>query len=139
MNLRETIRKVIKEQQDIKDVEFLYKIIKRIIPDNSVFTSRYDMPYADTGEVEVYIEYSVTPKTEINKSSEGYYTVNLHLDIEKLMWKGPYDDDFENVPGLYDIPEYIFQELGYEHRKRLEKLVGELYFDQDYDYKERRD
>ena len=138
MNLRETIRKVIKEDQNIKKIDLLRKVIKRIIPDNSVFTSRYDMPYADTGEVEVYIEYSVTPKTEINKSSEGYYTINLHLNIEKLMWKGPYDDYFENVPGLYDIPEYIFQELEYEHRIRLEKLLGELYFDQDYDYKEKR-
>lgn len=54
------------------------------------------------------------------------------------MWKGPFDPDFEEVRNLYDIPEYIFEELGYENRKKIEKLTGPLHYDQDYDYKEKR-
>ena len=138
MNLRETIRKVIKEDQNIKKIDLLRKVIKRIIPDNSVFKSTYPMPYSDTGDVDVYIEYTVSPKTELFFSRRGFYIVNLHLDIEKIMWKGPFDPDFEEVRNLYDIPEYIFEELGYENRKKIEKLTGPLDYDQDYDYKEKR-
>lgn len=135
MNLRETIRKVIKEDQNMKNIDLLRKVIKRIIPDNSVFKSTYPMPYSDIGYVDVYIEYTVSPKTELSLTREGNYSVNLHLDIEKIMWKGPFDPDFEEVRNLYDIPEYIFEELGYENRKKIEKLTGPLHYEQDYDYK----
>ena len=86
--MRDLVRKILREMTDDNKIEIIYKILKRIIPDNSVFTSSYAMPYADTGRVEVYMEYSLNPKTKIWYSTNDSYGVDyegtIYLTIDKL-------------------------------------------------------
>ena len=132
--------KVVKEQDKDGDkkVELIEKILKKIIPDNSVFTSSYDMPYASTGRVDVYMEYSLNPKTRIWSSSNDSYGVEyegtIYLTIDKLLYKGPHDREYEVVRSYYDIPEYVYEELEGFLLDRIRKTISNLSVDFDYEY-----
>jgi hypothetical protein len=130
--------KMVKENTEDNKIEIIYKILKRIIPDNSVFTSSYDMPYASTGRVDVYMEYSLNPKTNIWYSTNDSYGVDyegtIYLTIDKLLYKGPHDREYEVVLSYYHIPEYIYEELEGYLSDKIRKTISNLSVDFDYEY-----
>jgi len=135
--------KTIKEESEDKNINIIYRILKKIIPDNSIFTSSYDMPYASTGRVKVYMEYSLNPKTKIWKTDDETevvdYTGTIYLTIDKLLYKGPHDSDYEVVQSYYHIPEYIYEELEFELYNKINKVLSNLNVDFDYVYKNEKD
>jgi|688.fasta_scaffold1327751_2 hypothetical protein len=141
--MREIIRQILKEVTEDKNIEIIHKILKRMIPDNSIFTSSYDMPYASTGRVDVYMEYSLNPKTNIwyspNDSNSIDYEGTIYLTIDKLLYKGPHDSEYEVVRSYYHIPEYIYEELESYLLDRIGKIMGNLSVDFDYEYQPDKD
>ena len=96
------------------------------------------MPYASTGRVDVYMEYSLNPKTKIWSSTNDSYGVEyegtIYLTIDKLLYKGPHDREYEVVRSYYDIPEYIYEELEGFLLNRIRKTISNLSVDFDYEY-----
>ena len=88
MKLRRTIKRVLKEERENYEKNFI-KILKKFIPDNSVFEFSFPLPYADEGQVDVMIELSVSPRTELHKIEDYGYVGKINIDIHNAMWKGP--------------------------------------------------
>lgn len=88
MKLRQIIHKVLKEERGNYEKYFI-KILKKFIPDNSVLEFSFPLPYSDEGQVDVKIELSVSPRTELHKIQDYGYSPEIYIDIHNAMWKGP--------------------------------------------------
>lgn len=129
-NLQESI-----DSSNPKDDAF-QKILKRVIPDGSVYEFTYELPYADEGEVNVIMKYSVLPTSRIMKmvreDGSEYDGLQLHLMIDELIWKSDFDKDWETIKRPHDLPTRFWSEFEDDmselFRKRLGIKYVETYF-----------
>ena len=134
MNMRETIKRVINEEQSKKDMFF--SVLRKVIPDNSTFKMSYKLPYSDEGEVHVIMKYSVLPESRIIKMQreDGSLWDGLHLEvkIDKLIWKHDYESEWTNVPKPHNLPTRFFQyfddEVSDSIRRKLCIEYVEVYY-----------
>ena len=123
------------EQETPKDVAF-QKVLKKVIPDGSVYEYTYELPYADEGEVNVIMRYSVLPTSRIMKmvreDGSEYDGLQLHLMIDELIWKSDFDKDWETIKRPHDLPTRFWSEFEDDmsdlFRKRLGIKYVETYF-----------
>ena len=134
MNMRETIKKVINEEQSKKDMFF--GVLRKVIPDNSTFKMSYNLPYSDEGEVHVIMKYSVLPESRIIKMQREdgslWDGLSLHIKIDKLIWKHDYESEWTNVPKPHNLPtrffEYFDDEMSDSIRRKLGIEYVEVYY-----------
>lgn len=92
MKLREIIKRVLKEEKENKD-KFLVSLLKKFIPDNTVGEFSYPLPYADQGNVDVEIEFSIGSDLGVTAVEEDGefkgYVLHIPLIIHEAKWKGP--------------------------------------------------
>lgn len=123
------------EETKPKDVAFL-NILRKVIPDGSVYEYTYELPYADEGNVNVIMKYSVLPTSRIMKmireDGSEYDGLQLHLMIDELIWKSDFDKDWETIKRPHDLPTRFWSEFEDDmsdlFRKRLGIKYVETYF-----------
>lgn len=112
MNLRKNIKRILKEKIDNQVVikedvsNSLIRVIKRLIPDNTIFNGTYRLPYSEQGNVYVVMSISIDPKSIIRKKgTEGAneYEGIIGVIVNKLEYKSDYDEEFETVRDFSDI------------------------------------
>lgn len=112
MNLRKNIKRILKEKIDNQVVikedvsNSLIRVIKRLIPDNTIFNGTYRLPYSEQENVYVVMSISIDPKSIIRKKgTEGAneYEGIIGVIVNKLEYKSDYDEEFETVRDFSDI------------------------------------
>ena len=139
MNLRDTIKRILIEElgdtKSDKEVAF-QKVLKKVIPDGSVYKSSYPLPYADEGNVNVIMKYSVLPTSRIMKmvreDGSEYDGLQLHLMIDELIWKSDFDKDWETIKRPHDLPTRFWVKFEDDMSDLFRKKLGigyvETYF-----------
>jgi hypothetical protein len=115
------------EEQGYYEKNFI-KILKKFIPDNSVIEFSFPLPYANQGQVDVKIEMSISPRTELNKIAARpapdtvkivySYSALIYIDIHNAMWKGPGEDfhpirnnEFNNPKIIVKFVQYVDEKI----------------------------
>ena len=138
MELRDIIKKVLREQKEFKDEAFK-KMLKKIIPDNSIYDEfSYSLPYSEEGIVHVIMKYSTLPGSRLmkmikyneNGDEDGTYD-GIHLEIQanELLWKSDYDPDYEKVRKLRDLPNRFYETFEDEMSDKFKNTIGIGYVD----------
>jgi hypothetical protein len=114
------------EEQGYYEKNFI-KILKKFIPDNSVIEFSFPLPYANQGQVDVKIEMSISPRTELNKIAQrpapdtvkiGYsYVALIYIDVHNAVWKGPGEDFHPIRNNEFNNPKIIIQFVEYVDEK----------------------
>ena len=134
MNLRETIKKILREDSGEKKHPILKTIIKRIIPDNSIYHERWT-------HFKYIITYSVEDLniTESENEDEPVYDVEIVLGFHKILSKGftrynqtETDIEFVSIDDYYDIPEYIWEDIEDGIKDKLKKVLPNVYANFDW-------
>lgn len=112
-------------EQDDQKIQTISNALNKIVHDGSVLRVSYSMPF-DDDEIEVMIEYSLDPSTEIKH--EGGYIANIALKIDKAMWKGPYDEDFEDKGILTKLPNFIVRDIHNNIGEKIKKYIPGVSF-----------
>lgn len=112
MNLRKNIKRILKEKIDNQVIikedvsNSLIRVIKRLIPDNTILNGTYRLPYSEQGNVYVVMSISIDPKSIIRKKEiEGTneYEGTIGVIVNKLEYKSDYDEELETVRDISDI------------------------------------
>lgn len=141
MNLRDTIKRILIEE--LGDTKSNYekqvafqKVLKRVIPDGSVYESSYPLPYSDEGDVNVIMKYSVFPTSRIMKmvreDGSEYDGLQLHLQIDKLIWKSDFDKEWENVKRQDNLPTRFWSKFEDDMSELFRKRLGIGYVETYY-------
>lgn len=125
------------EQETPKDVAF-HKALKRVIPDGSVYKSDYPLPYSDEGDVHVIMKYSVLPSSRIMKMrrEDGslYDAIQVHLQIDELLWKSDFDKEWERVDKTQSLPSNFWSMFEDDISDLVYKKMGLEYVEVYYKY-----
>lgn len=127
------------EQETPKDLAF-HKALKRVIPDGSVYKSDYPLPYSDEGHVHVIMKYSVLPSSRIMKMEREdgtlYDAIQVHLQIDELLWKSDFDKDWERVEKTHSLPSSFWSMFEDDISDLVYKKMGLGYVEVYYKYPE---
>jgi len=127
------------EQETPKNVAF-HKALKRVIPDGSVYKSDYPLPYSDEGHVHVIMKYSVLPSSKIMKMEREdgslYDVIQVHLQIDELLWKSDFDKDWERVEKTHSLPPNFWSMFEDDIADLVYKKMGLEYVEVYYKYPE---
>lgn len=125
------------EQETPKDVAF-HKALKRVIPDGSVYKSDYPLPYSDEGDVHVIMKYSVLPSSRIMKMTREdgslYDAIQVHLQIDELLWKSDFDKEWERVEKTHSLPSSFWSMFEDDIADLVHKKMGLGYVEVYYNY-----
>jgi hypothetical protein len=125
------------EQETPKDLAF-QKTLKRVIPDGSVYKSDYPLPYSDEGYVHVIMKYSVLPSSKIMKMEREdgtlYDAIQVHLQIDELLWKSDFDKDWERVEKTHSLPSSFWSMFEDDISDLVYKKMGLGYVEVYYNY-----
>lgn len=131
-----------KDKYDGKATQIFNSLIKKYIPDNSVFESWFTTPYDINERVDVYIEYSFDENdttfwkvvNDMDDDEPTRYEGTIYLTINRLMINIEEYDTWESA-SYHDIPEWIwsedFDDMIY---KKLKPLLTSFNVDFDIDY-----
>jgi hypothetical protein len=104
------------------------KVLKKIIPDGSIYRTKYKLPYVGQREVQVIMKYSILPTSCFTKlkMGDGSYEdgITLYIQIEELLWKRDFDNEWEKVRSTQNIPSAfrpIFEDNMWE---KFRKTIG---------------
>lgn len=127
------------EQENPKDVTF-QKVLKRVIPDGSIYKVSYPLPYSDEGDVHVDMKYSVLPSSRIMKMTREdgtlYDAIQVHLQIDELLWKSDFDKDWERVEKTHALPSSFWSVFEDDISDLVYKKMGLGYVEVYYKYPE---
>ena len=110
-----------------QEVAFL-NVLKKIIPDGSIYWMKYTLPYFNQREVHVIMKYSILPTSKFIKfkMGDGRHEpgVSLHVQIEELLWKGYFDNEWDKVSSSQNLPSK-FRPLFEDHMwEKFRKTMG---------------
>lgn len=135
MNLRKNIKRILKEKIDNQVVikedvsNSLIRVIKRLIPDNTIFNGTYRLPYSEQGNVYVVMSISIDPKSIIRKKeTEGtnQYEGTIGVIVNKLEYKSDYDEEFETVRDISDIRAILISRWEREMFDKIATFLSNL-------------
>ena len=122
------------EQEQPKDVSF-QKVLKRVIPDNSIYEKSFYVSNSVRGDTHVMMKYSVSPESRLEKvqNEDDYGTevfwdgIHLELIVHELLSKSSKFEDFyggyKPVQKFNDLDEDFWQwfedDLGDKIRRSL--------------------
>jgi hypothetical protein len=125
------------EETTPKDLAF-QKALKRVIPDGSVYKSDYPLPYSDEGDVHIIMKYSVLPSSRIMKMTREdgslYDAIQVHLQIDELLWKSDFDKDWERVEKTHSLPSSFWSMFEDDIADLVYKKMGLGYVEVYYKY-----
>lgn len=125
------------EQETPKDLAF-HKALKRVIPDGSVYKSDYPLPYSDEGNVHIVMKYSVLPSSRIMKMTREdgtlYDAIQVHLQIDELLWKSDFDKEWERVEKTHSLPSSFWSIFEDDIADLVHKKMGLGYVEVYYKY-----
>lgn len=138
MNLRETIKRVLKEDMDEKKHRVLETIIRKMILDNSIYQEIYPN-LDDPRNVEYIITYSLDGLNIVEDKDEQIYYIEIVLSIHEILangWIKSYDTDtngnFVPIDDYYDIPEYVWEDIEEGINNRVIKVLPDVYLSFDW-------
>ena len=138
MNLRETIKRVLKEDMDEKKHRVLETIIRKMILDNSIYQEIYPN-LDDPRNVEYIITYSLDGLNIVEDKDEQIYYIEIVLVIHEILangWIKSYDTDtngnFVPIDDYYDIPEYVWEDIEEGINNRIIKVLPDVYLSFDW-------
>lgn len=127
------------EQENPKDLAF-QKTLKRVIPDGSIYKVSYPLPYSDEGDVHVDMKYSVLPSSRIMKMTREdgslYDAIQVHIQIDELLWKSDFDKDWERVEKTHSLPSSFWSVFEDDISDLVYKKMGLGYVEVYYKYPE---
>jgi hypothetical protein len=106
------------EQEQPKDVVF-QKVLKRVIPDNSIYQMFEDF-FDDSGDPYVIMKFSVLPETKVTDTGD----IDLVIGVNELKVKSDYDNGYENVQYIHDLPIEFLNSFDDEIYEELRKKMG---------------
>lgn len=116
----------------------LQNVLKRLIPDGSVYKSDFPLPYSDEGYVDVIMKYSVLPSSRIMKMEREdgtfYDAIQVHLQIDELLWKSDFDKEWERVEKTHSLPSHFWSMFEDEISDLVYKKMGLGYVEVYYKY-----
>ena len=125
------------EETTPKDISF-QKVLKKVIPDGSVYKSDYPLPYSDEGNVHIVMKYSVLPSSRIMKMTREdgslYDAVQVHLQIDELLWKSDFDKEWERVEKTHSLPSSFWSMFEDDIADLVHKKMGLGYVEVYYKY-----
>ena len=125
------------EETTPKDLAF-QKALKRVIPDGSVYKSDYPLPYSDEGDVHIIMKYSVLPSSRIMKMTREdgslYDAIQVHLQIDELLWKSDFDKEWERVEKTHSLPSSFWSMFEDDIADLVHKKMGLGYVEVYYKY-----
>ena len=103
-------------------------VLKKIIPDGSIYWTKYKLPYVGQRYVEVIMKYSTLPTSCFTKfkMGDGSYEdgITLYIQIEELLWKGEFDNEWEKVSSTQSLPS-MFRPAFEDHMwEKFRKIIG---------------
>ena len=138
MNLRETIKRVLKEDMDEKKHRVLETIIRKMILDNSIYQEIFPN-LDDPRNVEYIITYSLDGLNIVEDKDEQIYYIEIVLAIHEILangWIKSYDTDtngkFVPIDDYYDIPEYVWEDIEEGINNRIIKVLPDVYLSFDW-------
>ena len=104
------------------------KVLKKIIPDGSIYRTKYKLPYVGQREVQVIMKYSILPTSCFTKlkMGDGSYEdgITLYIQIEELLWKRDFDNEWEKVRSVQNLPS-AFRPIFEDHMwEKFRKTIG---------------
>jgi len=123
------------EETTPKDDAF-QMVLKKIIPDGSTHKYSYSWAYSDQGEVKVIMKYSPLPSSKlmmmVREDGTFYNGIQLNLQIDEIIWKNDFDEDWEQVRKTQDLPTRFWSEFEDEMSDKFRKSIGMGYVDVYY-------
>jgi len=125
------------EETTPKDAAF-QRVLKKVIPDGSTHKNSYSLPYSDEGEVKVKVimKYSPLPSsklmTMVREDGTFYNGIQLNIQIDEIIWKSNFDEDWEQVRKTQDLPTRFWSEFEDEMSDKFRKSIGMGYVDVYY-------
>ena len=118
----------------------LQRVLKKVIPDDSIYKVSYPLPYSDEGDVHVDMKYSVLPSSRIMKMTREdgtlYDAIQVHLQIDELLWKSDFDKDWERVEKTHSLPSSFWSVFEDDISDLVYKKMGLGYVEVYYKYPE---
>ena len=116
--------------------------LKRIIPDGSIYKFSYPLPYSDEGDIHVIMKYSVLPTSRVMKMEREngtfYDGYQVHLQIDKLVWKGDFDKEWERIENTNALPGRFWNEFEDDISSLVYKKMGLVYVEVYYKYPDKK-
>jgi len=131
-----------KDEYDGKATQIFNSLLKRYIPDNSIFETWFTLPYSDNDRFDVYVEYSFDEKdttfwkviNDMDDDEPTRYEGTIYLKINRLM-VGDEDEDTWESASYHDVPDWVWSE-DFEDSviKKIQPLLNSFNIDVDFDY-----
>jgi len=94
-------------------------VLKRVIPDNSIYQMFEDF-FDDSGDPYVIMKFSVLPETKVTDTGD----IDLVIGVNELKVKSDYDSGYENVQYIHDLPIEFLNSFDDEIYEELRKKTG---------------
>jgi len=133
------LRKIVESENS--DSEKLFKLVSKVVGEGE-YSERYALYDYDIASVK--LKYSVSPKTKLWFETVEYddvkhknITGTIYLDIDGVIRRPSTFEsgigDVEKIDSYYEIPEWFWEDLGFEIYQKLLKQLGSVW-DVDFDF-----
>lgn len=128
-------------ESENSDSEKLFKMVSRVIGEGE-YDERYGLYDYDIASVK--LKYSVSPKTKLWFETVEYdgvkhknITGTIYLNIDGIIRRPSIFEsgigDVEKIDSYYEVPEWFWEDLGFEVYQKLLKQLGSVW-DVDFDF-----